>query len=160
MWRGWTTKWYFLHCSSTPQYTRVHYSALYSAVARDQLYICTSICLQLLTSHILIVQHWRQSSLISQWWWLSEWWWWWWWRWWWWWYSSIDQYEIYSDGYEMMHRWRCICSMIKKALVAVFLIFWLRINILIEDIQYRWMFSLTINIDQYSRWDNSGLSIF
>ena len=40
-------------------------SAMYSAVTGDQLYICTSIRLQLLTSHILIVPHWRQSFHIS-----------------------------------------------------------------------------------------------
>ena len=38
--------------------------AVQCALARDQLYICTSIRLQLLTSHILIVPHWRQSSHI------------------------------------------------------------------------------------------------
>ena len=41
-----------------------YYSALAHALApaRDQLYICTSIRLQVLPSHILIVPHWRQPS--------------------------------------------------------------------------------------------------
>ena len=38
---------------------------MYSSPTRDQLYICTTIRLQLLTTHILIVPHWRQSFHIS-----------------------------------------------------------------------------------------------
>ena len=65
-------------------------------------------------------------------------WWWWWWcslcSWWWWWsWSKIvwSIKDIKSD--EMIHRWRSICSMINKAVVAVLLIFLWSINIDLID---------------------------